>query len=76
MDLKEVEKQYELTGNFWNIKVMGEGIGHARGGAAQRESHSEALICFAFFSALPFHPMTYLFLSILMSAFPVLSIKC
>ena len=76
MDLKEVKEQYELTGIFWNIKVMGEGIGHGRGEAAQRESHSEALICFAFFSALPFHPMTYLFLSILMSAFPVLSIKC
>ena len=29
-----------------------------------------------FFSALPSYPMTYLFLSILMLAYPVLSIKC
>ena len=44
MDLKEVKEQYELTGIFWNIKVMGEGIGHARGQQAQRESHGEALL--------------------------------
>ena len=49
MDLKEVKKQYELTGNFWNIKVMGEGMHEV-------EQHSENHIvrrCFALPFSLP-----------------------